>query len=66
MSDQFEAVAGTVVYGDQNSSAQTWFAGGERISYDPKARAIVAEGDAPLKIFLRREGDPVQAVFFLP
>ena len=63
MSDQFGAVAGTVAYQDQISSAQAWFADGERISYDPKARAIAAEGGAPLKIFLRREGDPAQAVF---
>jgi pimeloyl-ACP methyl ester carboxylesterase len=43
-----------------------WFAGGERIGYDPNAHAIVAEQDAPLKIFLRREGDVAQAVSFLP
>ena len=66
MFDQFGAVAGTVADRDQISSAQTWFAGGERISYDPKARAIVAGGDAPLRIFLRQEGDPAQAVSFLP
>ena len=47
-------------------SAQTWFAGGERIGYDPKARAIVAGGDAPLRIFRRQEGNPAQAVSFLP
>jgi pimeloyl-ACP methyl ester carboxylesterase len=45
--------------------AQAWFAGGERVGYDPKARAIVAGEDAPLRIFLRREGDLVQAVSFL-
>jgi hypothetical protein len=55
MSDQLRAVA---------ASAQTWFAGGERISNDPKARAIVTGGDAPLRIFLRHEGDPAQAVSF--
>src|SRR5215469_9873498 len=48
------------------SSAQAWFAGGERIGYDSKARTIVAGKDAPLKVFLRREGDPAQAVSFLP
>ena len=47
-------------------SAQAWFAGGERVGYDPKARAIVAAQDAPLKIFLRREGDVAHAVSFLP
>ena len=47
-------------------SAQAWFAGGERVGYDPKARAIVAAQDAPLKILLRREGELAQAVSFLP
>jgi len=66
MFDQFGAVAGTVADRDQISSAQAWFADGERIGYDPKARAMVAGGDAPIKVFLRREGDPAQAVSFLP
>ena len=66
MSDQFGAVGGTVAHRDQASCAQTWFAAGERISYDPKARAIVAGGDAPLRLFLRQEGDPAQAISFLP
>ena len=65
MSEQFGIVAGTAAYADQISSAQAWFAGGERISYDPKGRAM-AGGDAPLRVFLRREGDPAQAVSFLP
>jgi len=47
-------------------SAQAWFAGGERVGYDPKARAIVAAQEAPLKIFLSQEGNPAQAVSFLP
>ena len=47
-------------------SAQAWFAGGERIGYDLKARAIVEAQEAPLKIFLRREGDLAHAVSFLP
>jgi len=55
-----------MAYSGRTSSAQTWFAGGERIGYDPEARAIVAGGEAPLRIFLRQEGDPAQAVFFLP
>ena len=66
MFDQFGEVAGTVAREDRISSAQAWFADGERICYDQNARAIVAEGDAPLRIFLRREGDPAQAVSFLP
>ena len=28
-------------------SAQAWFASGERVGYDPKARAIVAAQDGP-------------------
>jgi pimeloyl-ACP methyl ester carboxylesterase len=47
-------------------SAQAWFAGGERLGYDPKERAIVAVQGAPLKVFLRREGDLRHAVSFLP
>jgi pimeloyl-ACP methyl ester carboxylesterase len=47
-------------------SAQAWFAGGERVGYDPKARAVVAVQDAPLEIFLRRQGDVAHAISFLP
>jgi pimeloyl-ACP methyl ester carboxylesterase len=47
-------------------SAQAWFAGGERVGYDPRARAIAAAPDAALKIFLRHEGDIAHAVSFLP
>jgi len=46
-------------------SAEAWFAGGERLGYDPAARAVAPQG-AALKIFLRREGDPAHAVSFLP
>jgi pimeloyl-ACP methyl ester carboxylesterase len=46
--------------------ADVWFAGGEHIAYDPKARVTVQAEDAPLRIFLRREGDPGHAVSFLP
>jgi hypothetical protein len=45
-------------------SIEAWFAGGERFGYDPKAAAIVAS--APLKVFLKREGDLAHAVSFLP
>lgn len=48
------------------ASAQGWFVGGERVGYDPNARAIVAAQNAPLHIFLRREGDLAHAVSFLP
>jgi pimeloyl-ACP methyl ester carboxylesterase len=47
-------------------SAQAWFAVGERVGYDPKACAIVAAQDAPLKTFLKREGEVSHAVTFLP
>src|SRR5215467_4639176 len=47
-------------------SAETWFAGGERVGYDPEARAIVQAQGAPLSVFLRREGDPAHAISFLP
>ena len=46
--------------------AQAWFAGGERVGYDPKARAIVGVQGAPLKAFLRREGNLAHTVSFLP
>jgi pimeloyl-ACP methyl ester carboxylesterase len=47
-------------------SAQAWFAGGERVDYDPKARAVVRAQGAALNVFLRREGDLAHAVSFLP
>src|SRR5882724_4008298 len=47
-------------------SAQTWFAGGERVGYDPKARAIVRAQGASLNVFVRREGDLAHTVSFLP
>ena len=50
----------------ETPSAQAWFAGGERIGYDPKARAIVRAQSAPLSVFLSREGDLAHAVSFLP
>ena len=46
-------------------SAQSWYTSGERVGYEPRTRAVTA-CDAPLKIFLRREGDLAQAVTFLP
>ena len=47
-------------------SAQAWFASGERLGYDAEARAVVGVQGAPLRIFLRREGDLAHAVSFLP
>jgi pimeloyl-ACP methyl ester carboxylesterase len=49
---------------DAAPSAQAWFAGGERLGYDPAAH-VIAKG-APLQVFLRREGDSANAVSFLP
>jgi pimeloyl-ACP methyl ester carboxylesterase len=66
MPDLVAAVADTVVNGSPIRSAQTWFEGGERLGYDPEARAIVAVPDAPLKIFVRREGDLAHTISFLP
>src|SRR5215470_1915443 len=47
-------------------AAQAWFAGGERVGYDPKARAMVAAQGQPLSVFSRREGNLADAVSFLP
>jgi len=49
-----------------SSPIQTWFAGGERVGYDPRTPAIVAAEDAPPKIFMRHEGEDAHAVSFLP
>jgi hypothetical protein len=71
MSDLLETVAAAVAYSGQAPSADAWFAGGDRVGYDPKAHTIfaredVAREDAPLRVFLRQEGDPAHAVSFLP
>src|SRR5215472_11159288 len=66
MSDLVAAFADKAVGAGPIPSAEAWFAGGERVGYDPKARAIVAVQDAPLKIFLRRQGDVAHAISFLP
>ena len=58
------AITDNAVY--RGPSAQAWFAVGERVGYDPKARAIVAAQDALLKTFLKREGEVSHAVTFLP
>jgi pimeloyl-ACP methyl ester carboxylesterase len=54
------AVADTTVDTRPIPSAEAWFAGGERVGYDPGART------APLEVFVRREGDIAHAVTFLP
>jgi len=60
---KLSASAGTI---GEPASAEAWFAGGERLGYDPEARAIVGTKDAVLNVFLRREGDLTHAVSFLP
>jgi pimeloyl-ACP methyl ester carboxylesterase len=60
------AVADTTVDTRPIPSAEAWFAGGQRVGYDPDARATIAARDAPLKVFVRREGDIAHAVTFLP
>lgn len=42
-----------------------WYDGGDRVSYDPQARAV-RSGDQSLRVFVRREGAVAQAVTFLP
>jgi pimeloyl-ACP methyl ester carboxylesterase len=46
-------------------SAEMWFAGGERIGYDP-AHGVVGNEAASRRVFLRREGDVARVVTFLP
>jgi pimeloyl-ACP methyl ester carboxylesterase len=60
---KLSASAGAI---DAPASVEAWFAGGERIGYDPEARAIVRTKEAVLNVFLRREGDLTHAVSFLP
>ncbi|MGA7329261.1 MAG: alpha/beta hydrolase [Rhodomicrobium sp.] len=66
MLDVFAGASGATVSAGRMPSAESWFAGGERLGYDPKSRAVVAAQDAPLRIFLRREGNPAHAVSFMP
>ena len=66
MSDLVGSVTDMADYAGATPSAEAWFAGGERVGYDPKPRAIVAAQSAPLNIFSRREGDLAHAVCFLP
>ena len=66
MSNVVGSIADAAVNGDTRTCAAAWFASGERVGYDPEARAIVTAKNAPLSIFLRREGDPTDAVSFLP
>lgn len=47
------------------AKADAWFAGGDRIGYDPVAKRA-GDPAAPLRIFSRHEGDLADAVSFLP
>jgi pimeloyl-ACP methyl ester carboxylesterase len=42
----------------------SWFASGQRLGYDPHTKTI--EPSAPLKVWVRVDGDPTHAVTFLP
>jgi len=64
VTDQRLATATAKTY--EGPSAEAWFAGGERVGYDPKTRAIVGEQGAPLNVFFRQEGEIAHAVSFLP
>ena len=66
MSNLVHAVTAGSIPAQPTPSAPAWFAGGERVGYNPRARALVAAQNAPLRIFLRREGNPAHAVSFLP
>ena len=46
--------------------AEAWFAGGERVGYDPHARELLGSGPAPLRVWVRRDGDAAHSVSFLP
>ena len=66
MNDMFNPIRSAAAHEIRETpSAQAWFAGGERVGYDPRTRAVTTP-EAPLKIFLKREGDPAHAVSFLP
>ncbi len=41
-----------------------WYDGGDRVPYDPQARAL-RSGHRSLRVFVRREGDVARAVTFL-
>ena len=47
------------------ASAEAWFAGGERLPYDPGTN-VVGTPNAGLEIFVRREGGAAHPVTFLP
>ena len=64
MPDPFGPASDTAVYA--GASAKAWFAGGERVGYDPRVPAIVRAEVASLNIFLRREGELAHAVTFMP
>ena len=66
MADITQTLAGAAANSKPTFSAEAWFARGNRVGYDPKTRILVRDGDAPLKVFLSREGDAAHAVTFMP
>lgn len=66
MTDTGRTIASRDANTGGTSSADAWFAGGQRIGYDANARAIVRAHGASLNVFLRQEGDLAHAVSFLP
>jgi pimeloyl-ACP methyl ester carboxylesterase len=50
----------------QTLSADSWFARGTRVGYDPKARITLKSEDEPLKVFISQEGDVAKAMTFMP
>ena len=43
---------------------ESWFASGQRLGFDPRTRSI--DPASPLKVWVRIDGDPTDAVTFLP
>jgi pimeloyl-ACP methyl ester carboxylesterase len=66
MLNRVSATIEAVPAASSTPSAESWFAGGERVGYDPKACTVVRAQGAAVKIFVRREGDVAHAVSFLP
>ena len=66
MADITQTFAGQAATWRNISSAEAWFARGQRVGYDPKAQSIIKGEDAPLKVFVSHEGDVAGAVSFLP
>jgi pimeloyl-ACP methyl ester carboxylesterase len=66
MWDRVDDSAGKAADGRTRPSAEDWFAGGERIGFDPETGVLSDGPEAPLGIYVRREGDIGHVVTFLP